>query len=98
MDTKKIPAYFDDGEKGFERIGYGKDLLIRYFPDRLEILGFGTGEVPEGKNSENYNVLVFEIPEELKEVFLIDVKGRTGYKGKITFLQDDPGSLKEIQI
>ena len=96
---KKIPAYFNHGEEGFEMIcyGHGKDLLLRYFPDRLQILGFDTGEVPKGEGMDNWNVFVEEISE-LKEALINDVRERTGYKGTITLLQDDARVFKELHI
>jgi len=96
---KKIPAYFDEGKEEFERIEYiDKDLLLRYFEDRLQILGFYTGEKPESKGLSNWNMFVEEVPEDLKEAFLNDVRGRTRYEGTITFLQDDSRAFKELQI
>ena len=96
---EKIPAYFEDGKEGFERIMYGQDLLVRYFPDRLQILGFDTGEAPKGKGMDNWNVFVQKVPEVLKKGVLDDIRGRTGYKGRITFLQDDSRAFsREFQI
>jgi hypothetical protein len=95
---KKFPAYFEDGKEGFERVRYGKDLLLRYFKDRLQILGFDTEQVPKTKSLSNWNVIVEEVPENLKEGFENDIRGRTGYKGPITFLQDDSRVFEELQI
>lgn len=94
MNTRKIPVYFKEGEEGFVRMVWdSKYLLLRYFPDSLQIQGLDAGEIPEDlkkdKSLDNWNRWVKKIPKGSKERLLTDVRDWTEYGGSITFLQDD---------
>ncbi|MEE9323857.1 MAG: hypothetical protein V3U72_04930 [Candidatus Aenigmarchaeota archaeon] len=93
-DSEKIPVYFDGRKNEFKGMVLGnKYLLLRYFPDSLQIQGLSAGRIPANvkkiKGLDNYNRWVKEIPDDSKDSVVSAVKDWIEYEGPVTLLQDD---------
>jgi hypothetical protein len=96
---KKFLAYLPPKEEGGGEVTYhgGGTLLYRLFENKIQILGWDRGGRGIGhERRKHFNKIVMEVDEDMKEGEIDAVRGQTGYKGTITFLQDDTRTLIEV--